>query len=407
MLEEILIRMLDLQGYCLEKAELRDDGLHLWCRLEEKSFVCPDCGDRVFGTHSHWEVTLRERPILGQPTFLHLPQYRVRCPCRNRPVTVELPVKESGFLVTHWLAVAVVEAAREVPVKFVARLFGMSWNTVRDIDLAYLKRKIETRERVAPNAIGVDEVSYQAGHKYLTIVTEPARRRILHVVFGRRAENFKEFFEDRMDPMACKWLEAACTDMWDPYVTTVRKYAPQAVLVYDPFHVSTHLHRAVDLVRAAEQTKLTQEGKTFLKRKRFLLLRGQEKLRPEQQQTLRQILEQNQNLHSAYLLKEQFRQLYDLDPEDGEPPEALYQRAFQFLVGWMRRALDSRLQPFRHFVNQLKRRWQGVLNYYRYPLTNGLSEGLNNKIASLKKRAYGYRNLEYFTLKIYQQGGFL
>ena len=235
MLEEILIRMMDLQGYTITRSEFTAGELHLWVEQTAVQFECPACGD-VCGAHDRREVVLKERPVMGKPTFVHIPHYRIRCRrCEGRLTVVNIPIQEKGFRVTHWLATSVVEAARHAPVKFVAALYHLSWNTVRDIDLTYLRQAIDAIHPVAPNSIGIDEMSYAKGRKYLTVVTDQSRRAVIFVTKGRRAENVKEFFERRIDPLACKWLEAASVDMWDPYVKMVRKYAPQALIVYDPF----------------------------------------------------------------------------------------------------------------------------------------------------------------------------
>lgn len=407
MLEDLFITMLDMQGYSITKTEFVKSELHLWLDLDEKIFVCPHCGQLIFSTHSHWDIELKELPVLGYKTFLHIPHYRIRCECQNKPITTDIDVKEPGFMVSRRVARSVVESAKRVPLDFVKDMYGLNWNTARNIDYEYLKKQIDMVALVAPTRIGVDEVSYHKGHKYMTIVTDQDLHHIVFVTKGRKSSNLNEFFENRIDPVAKKRLEAASIDMWDPYEKSLRKHAPHAVVVYDKFHISRMLNNCVDQVRRQEQTGLEKEGRLFLKHKRFLFLKGQENLKPDQQQTLQEILEQNKSLQTAYLLKEQFRHLYTIEPLPDETPDMLFRRAFQFLVGWLQRAINSKLKPFLAFVKRIKKRWQGVLNYFLYPISNGLSEGLNNKIASLQKRAYGYRNLEYFMLKIYQQGNFI
>ena len=407
MLEELLIQMMGLQGHYVEKVEMKDGILHIWFQPTVRLLTCPHCGRGTASIHSQWTVSLSERPILGHPATLHLPHFRIRCECQSKPVGVAPCVQDDDFLVTRRLADEVPRMAKETPIKLTAALLGLHWNTARDIDLRHLKKRIDAIEPVAPNSIGVDEVSYHKGHQYLTIVSDHSSHRIVYVAKGRKSENLKEFFEKRCDPLAAKRLEAASIDMWDPYEKTIRECAPQAMIVYDKFHLLRMLNECVDGVRKHEQARLSGEGRKLLKHKRFLLLKGQERLRPDQQQSLKELLEQNRSLHSAHLLKEQFRQMYSIEQDESDPPASCVQKAFQYLAGWIERASESGLAPFASFVKRVKKRWAGILNYFRYPITNGLSEGLNNKISSLKKRAYGFRNLEYFMLKIYQQGGLI
>ena len=212
-------------------------------------------------------------------------------------------------MVTKQLALAIYTAACDVPVKFVCSMFGVNWNTARDIDLENLKHRIDMVEPVAPNAIGVDEVSYQKRHNYLTLVTDADTRRLIFVTTGRRSENLAEFFTSRIDPQASKWLEAASIDMWDPYEKALRQHAPHAMIVYDKFHLIRMVNECVDQVRREQQNLLERQGSSLLKHQRFLFLRGQEKLSPDQQQTLAEILKQNEPMQMAYILKEQFWQL--------------------------------------------------------------------------------------------------
>ncbi|MHC4073186.1 MAG: ISL3 family transposase [Planctomycetota bacterium] len=407
MLENDLIQMLNLQGYHITRSELKGTQFHLWVEPDVLSFLCPHCGMRLNAIHSRWEIELKERPVLGHHTLIHIPRYRVRCACQTKPLRVEIAIQEPGFRITRALAKAVVDDARDVTLKFVATRYGLSWATVRDIDLADLKRQVAALELVAPNSIGVDEVSYRKGHKYLTVVTDQHSRRIIFVTKGRKSANLNEFFESRIDPLAKKRLEAASIDMWDPYEKSIRQHAPQATIVYDRFHLMRKLNTCLDEVRRQAQKNLEDEPRKLFKHQRFLFLRGEEKLKPQDQQTLNELLEMNKPLQAAYLLKEQFRQLYQLEPEPGESPSQTYQKAFRFLIGWLQRADQSRLKPFKTFAKAVKRRWVGILSYFLYPISNGICEGLNNKIASLKKRAYGFRDLEYFMLKIYQQGNFI
>lgn len=396
-----------MQAYIITKCEIEGTSLHLWLDIKNKMFNCPQCERLIFSTHGNWESILHELPILGYHTILHIRNYRVRCSHCRIIFSVQSGTQHIGFRVTQSLANAIITGAKEVPLQFIAELYGVNWNTARDIDYAYLKERIDSIEPVAPNSIGVDEIAYKKGHKYLTIVNDLTNHKTIFVTKGRKKENLAEFFEERIDPGAKRWLEAASIDMWKPYETTLQHYTPQAVIIYDKFHIFRMLNDCVDTVRRQEQKHLEQQGISFLKNNRFILLKKQESLRPEEQQTLASIMQLNEPLQKAYILKEQFRVLYTIDSENTKTDAELVQRAFQLLVGWLQRAIESKLKPFIDFAKRIKKRYMGILNYFRYPINNGLSEGLNNKIASLIKRAYGYRNTEYFILKIYQQGNFI
>jgi len=407
MLNDLLIEMLGMQDYSITKAECKGDKVHLWLDLKEKVFRCPHCNQMTFSTHSHWKVTLKELPMLGYNTLLHIPHYRVYCTCQRKPIPVDIDIKEPGFQMTRRLARAIVKAAESVPLSFISDLYDIHWNTARDVDFNYLKNRIDMTSHLSPQFIGVDEVSYHKGHKYMTIVTDQKLRHVIFVTKGRKSSNLSEFFTTRMTSETRENLVAAAIDMWDPYEKSLKQHTPHAAVVYDKFHLLRMLNSCIDQTRRELQRQLEEKDRRLFKHTRFLLLKGQERLTPDQQQTLRELLNQNEPLQTAYLLKEQFRQLYTIEAEKDEPPDKVFKRAFAFLIGWLQRASACNLSSFRAFINRVKKRWYGILNYFRFRITNGLSEALNNKIASLQKRAYGYRNLEYFTLKIYQQGKFI
>lgn len=408
MFEKFILSYMGLNGYYVKSIKLEENKFHMYVEKEKKEFICSRCGRLTFSIHSQWEYTLTERPMLGYPVFIHLKQYRIRCVCSDSPVKDKSPdIQEPGFRVTAELGNMISKMAEDIPIKNVSLLVGIHWNTARDIDYERLKRKIEKIDYVAPNCIGVDEVAYSKGHKYFTIVTDQDSKKIIYVTKGRKTENLEKFFEERIDPLASKSLEAASIDMWDPYEKAIRKHAKNAIVVYDKFHIFRKLNECVDEVRRKEKSILESQGKKLLKHDRFLLLKGQENLTAKEQQSLEEILKQNEPLNKAYLLKEEFRRLYEIEISSGEKPHETYQKAFQVMVGWLKKVSESKLSSYEKFAKMVKKRWSGMLNYYIYPISNGLSESLNNKIASLRKRAYGYRNMEYFTLKIYQQGNFI
>ena len=142
-----------------------------------------------------------------------------------------------------------------------------------------------------------------------------------------------------------------------------------------------------------------------MKNQRWLILKGQEKLRDDQRQKLQELLIQNENLSKSYILKEEFREFYRLDFSNINNPVEIMQNAYNYLTGWIERVKESGLEPLIKFTGTIIRWQNGVLAYFVEKVTSALSEGLNNKISSIQKRAYGYRDINYFILKIYQQCG--
>jgi transposase len=236
------------------------------------------------------------------------------------------------------------------------------------------------------------------------VVSDLTTRKVIYVIEGRKKEDLDNFFK-LLGEKRYKNITTVTMDLCSPYRKSVKEYLPEATVVYDKFHLFRLLHDYVDEVRKQETEKLEGDGKQVLKNKRWLLLRGQENLKDDQRQKLQELLAQNENLSKCYLLKEEFREFYLTDFSYLKDPTVIMQRAYNYLSGWIARAKESGLQPLIKFTKTLIRWQEGVLAYFVKRVTSALSEGLNNKISSIQKRAYGFRDTGYFILKIYQQCG--
>lgn len=183
-------------------------------------------------------------------------------------------------------------------------------------------------------------------------------------------------------------------DLWKPYLKIVRQYFPKAQIVLDKFHLIRLLNKAIDTIRKDEQMIQEGNGRRILKNSPWLFLYGQENLKESQRKRLTSIIELNHNLYQAYLLKEEFRSIVnELSGQDGQSA----------LICWIETVMATTLEPLKKFAKLVKRHLQKLLNYFTHPIASGLAEGLNNLIATVKKKAYGYRNMKYFKLKIFQQ----
>lgn len=188
-----------------------------------------------------------------------------------------------------------------------------------------------------------------------------------------------------------KWVSV---DLCKPYLKVVRNYFPEARVVLDKFHLMGQLNQAIDTIRKDEQMILEGNGRRTLKNSRWLFLYGQENLNESQIQRLHNNMEDNHRLYQAYLLKEEFRSIMNgLTGKDGQ----------RSVNRWVETVMITTLDPVKKFARLIKRHFQKILNYFEHPIASGLAEGLNNLIATVNKKAYGYRNMKYFNLKILQQ----
>jgi transposase len=273
----------------------------------------------------------------------------------------------------------------------VAQHTGLHWATVKAIDRRRLRKNLPSASDLRRlRYLGIDEVSLKKRHKYLTTVVDLATGRVVYVGEGRSERSLVPFFKKlrRLEVP----LKAVTLDMWRPYVRAIKTHFPQTALVYDTFHILADYSRMLDALRTQEYNKLTGPMRKVIKGTRFLLLRGQEKLSIPAKEKLQQLLQINRNLFIAYVLKEELRRLWRFESRE---------EAERFFFDWIRKAMNSGIRKLVKFATRLLRHAEGILNYFRYPISTAMVEGINNKIKVIKRKAYGYRDVEYFKLKIY------
>jgi transposase len=230
--------------------------------------------------------------------------------------------------------------------------------------------------------IGIDEFSYQRRHKYATIVMDHESGQPVWIGPGRSIATLDAFF-DQIGPEACNRIQLITLDMSNAYIEVVKRRCPNAEIIFDRFHVERLVHDALDQVRRQEVAQLPYPERPALKNTRFLLLKASWNLHPDQRLRLSQLEKVNRRLFRAYLLKEDFLHAYS----DARPASAR-----SHFLRWIRWSQRSRLRPFRRVASTVKLYLDGILNFFRYRLTNGPLEGMNNKIRLISHRAYGFKS---------------
>jgi len=269
----------------------------------------------------------------------------------------------------------------------------MSWGTVKNIDKEYLQKHYSRPVLKNVEIIAIDEFAFQKGHKYQTVVYDLKAGRVIYVGAGRAEESLDRFWK-RLRHSGAK-IQAVAMDMWLPYFNAVINNIPEAKIVFDRFHIFKQMNETLDEIRRAlyhEETFLN--NRPVIKGIRWLLLKNEKNLNDEkdERRQLEQALQINKPLAEAYYLKEELGQLWLQNTRD---------EAEKFLTSWATRAWATTIQPLRQFVKTLLGHRTGILNWFDFRISTGPLEGFNNKIKVLKRKAYGYRDMEYFALKIY------
>lgn len=351
--------------------------------------VCSSCQAQVRQVHSYHRRTIRDLNLFDARCFVTLSYRKLRCPSCG--ILVEaLPLVDPYQRVSGRLATYVLELCRYMSIKEIAEHLGLDWKTVKEIHKRSLHQKYAHKELGCPRILVVDEISIRKRHRYLTIIADWESGRVLGVGKGRSAQSLQRFFASLSEQQRLG-IEAVAMDMWDPYIKAVQHSCPQAKIVFDQFHIVAAYGRVIDTVRNLEYRNATDAGKAVLKGSKYLLLKNSENLADEERPRLRSLLELNQALSTAYILKEDLKRLW----------QYTYSRwAHKALVRWCMLAFQSGIEPLIGFAKTLTRYAYGIVNHCTYPIHTGRLEGINNKIKVIKRRAYGFHDIEYFALVI-------
>src|ERR1700726_3453581 len=280
--------------------------------------------------------------------------------------------------------------------EFIPLCFRTSWDKVFGAVEHVVTFGLEHGKVGAINAIGVDEIQYAKGHKYLTLVYQIDLdvTRLLWVGKERTIESFQGFFTTIGDEIASR-IVFVCSDMWEPYLKVIREKCSEALHILDRFHIVAKMNKALDEVRAGESRRMAHEGfMPMLKKSRWLLLKREENLKTEQRFRLRDLLRYNLRTVRAYLLKEAFQQLWDYNSPAW---------AGKFLDEWCRQTMRSRIEPMKKIARSLRQHRELFLNYFRAQklISSGVVEGLNNNAKVTMRKSYGFRTFPALELALY------
>jgi transposase len=353
---------------------------------------CPHCGSAEVWDQGGVERTLRMVPIGGKPTFVRLKVPRVLCFDCGLIRQVKVPFADPKKRYTRAFERYVLELSQFMTIQDVAKHLGVSWDTVKDIQAQSLRRRFGKPKLHKLKQIAIDEIAIGKGHRYFTVVLNLISGAVVFVGDGKGVEALQPFWR-RLRRAHAK-VVAVATDMGKAYIRAVRDNLPHAVHVFDHFHVIKLFNDKLSAFRRELYRQLTSDAdRKLLKGTRWLLLKNPENLDParDERQRLDEALRLNAPLATAYYLKEDLRQIWS------QPNK---RTARKVLRDWLARARASGIRMLRQFADTLEEHQEGVLNYYTYPISTGPLEGTNTKIQAMKRQAYGFRDHEFYKLKI-------
>lgn len=353
---------------------------------------CAACGSRDVVLKGRARRKLRTLPIGRKKVFLQIHLHRLQCRSCGSLKLEPLLISDPKRRWTRALGRYVLGLLSCMTIEDVSRHLGMSWGTIREIHVQALGTRLKRRRLRHMRVIGVDEVAVRKGHNYLTVVVDLETGEVVWVAEGRKTGALEPFL--RKLKRAGAKIEAVAMDMWKPYIRAVTTHFGQDVIVFDRYHIMADYNKTLDLIRTTEVAKAGKENKAVFKGVRYLLLKGSEKIADDwnARRRLAELLAVNETISTAYILKEELRMFWRCrDIEEAQT----------FISNWLSTAWASGIDLLARFANTLVRHMYGLLNYFNHRVTTGKVEGINNKIKVLKRQAYGYRDIEYFKLRIY------
>ncbi len=336
---------------------------------------------------------VRDLPCGDARVFLAIEVRRVHCKGCRHVKSEQLDFLADNPFYTKRFAYYVGRRCRQATIKDVAEEFRLHWETIKTLEMQYMRAQLAKAGTPAAKAIGVDEISIRKGHTYRVVVSDLIRGRPIWFGGEDRSEKSMAMFYDWLGEKKAKGIRLAVMDMWKPFRNVTNERAPRAAILFDKFHIMRHLGKALDEVRKSEYRRLSGRDRSYIKGQKYTLLSRRENLTLEGRTALKKLLAANNRLNRAYLLKESFGQLWDYESEGW---------ARRFFENWRASLKWQRLKPYEKFAEMIDRHWDGIAAYCKpeNKVSLGFVEGLNNKIRVIQRRSYGLRDEEYLRLKV-------
>lgn len=379
-------KLVGLQDLIIKKIETNEKEIHIYGQLERKSHKCPCCGAETAKIHDYREQVIKDIPLYDKHAFIHLKKRRYRCDCGKRFY------EANSFLPryhrrTNRLSAHILDRLRKlVTFTDVAKEVNLSTTTVmRTFDLvSYAPRQL-------PTTLSIDEFKGNTNkEKYQCIITDPVNRIVLDIL-PKRYESYLTKYFLNFDKNERDKITTFVSDMWKPYSSVAAKLFKNAEQVVDKYHWIRQVFWAFDGVRKDVQKKLGKDYRIYFKHSRKLLFKRFSELDDEQKQRVNVMLALSPTLYTAHFYKEDFLKILDCKDRDS---------AKSALSEWINCAFDCGIERFKKCAQTMINWMTGILNSFSTPVTNGFTEGCNNKIKVLKRIAFGYQNFHRFRNRI-------
>lgn len=389
----LLYHSFGIRGYRYVRTQYEGGQTIFSIRQEDGELRCPRCQGHDLIRRGALVRRFRTLPIGGKKVWIELPVQRVQCRCCQRVVQqVKIAFADDRRSYSSSFERYAVELCRVMTIQDVARHLDVSWDTIKDMHKRHLWRRFRRPSLNGLTRIAIDEICVGRGQRYLTIVLNLTSGAVLFVGQGKGKEALEPFWK-RLGRRR-KTIRAVAIDMSAAYLSAVWEHLPKAAVVFDRFHVIKLYNEKLSDLRRQVQNGAEALAKKVLKGTRWLLLKNPENLdaAKNERERLEEALRLNQPLATAYYLKEDLRRFWEQSDKAA---------AKEFLKDWIARAEASGITILKKMARTIHLFQFGLIAWYDHPISTGPLEGTNNKIKTLQRQAYGYRDQEYFRLRIY------
>lgn len=389
---KFISRLIGLVGIKIKSFDLRPNlkRLDLFVKPLGNGCRCPECGRR--GTivkkrnRSRDLRCWKDIVICGHQIFFWYAPKEITCPTHKR-IQEEIPWSEVDGRITYRLEYRILAYGKIMTQKASAGLLKMASSTLSDLLHRAIERIRKGHKIRGVHTIGVDEISYQKGRKFVTIVYDLDKGCVLWVGKGKGRATIDEFFNNHLSRFQKNNIKWASCDMSDAYINGIKAHCPNVKLVLDRFHIVKALNEALDDVRKEEWRKLSGNNKKAMKGLRWLLYRHSTTRSKEETERLKELKKSNNRIYRAWVLKDEFEKFW----------EYLYTGCSEkFVTAWITRVLRSRIESMKKFARTLRKNFDNVITFTEGQISNATAEGINRILKIIKNRASGFRNVDSF-----------
>ena len=389
----LLYHAFGVRGYQYASTAYLGGQIHFKVEQAREKLRCPICGSAEVTRRGEVARSFRGVPVGGRAVWITLGVARVGCQTCEMVRQVAVDFAEPRRTYTKAFGRYALELSRMTTIQDVARHLGVGWDLIKEIQRADLQRRFKRPKLNKLRQLAIDEICIGSQHRYVTLVLDLTSGAVVFVGEGKGSDALEPFWK-RLGRRRAK-IEAVAIDMSLAYIKAVTEHLPNARIVFDHFHIIKLFNEKLSQLRRDLFRQATDKlHKDVLKGTRWLLMKNPENLLPERNeaQRLEEALELNADLAKAYYLKEELRQLWN---------QPNWTAARNFLTSWYLRAQASGVRLLQQFARTILAHSEGILNYFKYPISTGPLEGTNNKVRTMQRQAYGFRDHEFFKLKIY------